>query len=58
MEYLQQLAACFHQYYQKQRIADPEDHALSSARLMLAESVRQVIRNGLSLLGVSAPTSM
>ncbi|MCA9396983.1 MAG: arginine--tRNA ligase, partial [Candidatus Omnitrophica bacterium] len=25
IEYLQQLAACFHQYYQKQRIADPED---------------------------------
>lgn len=58
IEYLQQLASAFHQYYQKQRIAMPEDAELSSARLMLAEAVQQVIKNGLSLLGVSAPNSM
>ena len=35
-----------------------EDAALRNARLVLCEAVAQVIRNGLALLGVSAPESM
>ncbi|WP_281182212.1 DALR anticodon-binding domain-containing protein [Candidatus Propionivibrio aalborgensis] len=35
-----------------------DDDALTNARIALAVAVRQVIRNGLSILGVSAPQSM
>ena len=35
-----------------------DNNELRNARLSLSEAVRQVIENGLSLLGVSAPTEM
>jgi arginyl-tRNA synthetase len=35
-----------------------DDQALRDARLALAEAVRQVIANGLGILGLSAPESM
>jgi len=55
--YLQELAAQFHSYYNRQRILI-EDPETSRARLYLANSVRIVLANGLSLLGVSAPEQM
>jgi len=55
--YLQDLAAQFHSYYNRQRILT-EDTETSRARLYLANSVRIVLANGLSLLGVSAPEQM
>ncbi|MDF1553250.1 MAG: arginine--tRNA ligase [Deferrisomatales bacterium] len=55
--YLQELAARFHSYYNKCRFLD-EDRELSGARLTLAGGVRQVLRNGLTLLGVAAPETM
>ncbi|MBF0154366.1 MAG: arginine--tRNA ligase [Magnetococcales bacterium] len=55
--YLQELAAHFHNYYNATRILD-EDPALRGARLQLVAAVRQVIANGLKLLGVSAPEKM
>jgi len=55
--YLRDLANAFHSYYQAEKwIADDAD--LRNARLALVEAAGQVIRNGLALLGVSAPESM
>ncbi len=55
--YLQDLAQDFHAYYYKHKmLVDDED--LRNARLVLSIAVKQVIANGLKLLGVSAPDSM
>jgi arginyl-tRNA synthetase len=55
--YLRELAMGFHTYYNDHRVL-VDDPALRDARLNLSLAVRQVIRNGLSLLGVSAPEVM
>ena len=57
--YLRDLANEFHAYYATDgvRLLD-EDAALRNARLALCAAVAQVVRNGLGLLGVSAPESM
>ncbi len=55
--YLRQLAAEFHSYYNATRILVDEE-VVKHARLALACAVRQVLRNGLALLGVSAPEKM
>jgi len=55
--YLQELAAAFHAYYYKHRFVS-DDLRLSRARLWLAAGVGNVLRGGLGLLGVSAPTRM
>jgi arginyl-tRNA synthetase len=55
--YLRELAAAFHGWYNtSQFLVDDAD--LRDARLALAAAVRQVLANGLDLLGVSAPESM
>lgn len=55
--YLQELAGYFHAYYNAHKVL-VEDVPLRDARLALCFVVRQVIANGLCLLGVSAPTAM
>ena len=55
--YLRELATAFHAYYNEHRVLVPDD-ALRAARLDLSLATRQVIRNGLILLGVSAPEVM
>ncbi|MDR1351561.1 MAG: arginine--tRNA ligase [Zoogloeaceae bacterium] len=55
--YLKDLAAEFHAWYNAERIL-VEEEATKRARLALAAAIRQVIRNGLDLLGVSCPDSM
>ena len=55
--YLAELAALFHSYYNKHRVLTHE-RALTVARLYLVSGVRIIIRNGLQLMGVSAPESM
>lgn len=55
--YLKDLAGDFHSYYNAERIL-VEDERLRLARLALCLAVRQVLRNGLAILGVSAPESM
>ena len=57
VHYLRELAAEFHAYYNSHRVLI-DDVALRDARIALAMATRQVIRNGLGLLGVSAPDSM
>ena len=56
--YLTALAAAFHTYYNRHRVLCEDDLTLTRARLHLITAVQKVIRNGLSLLGVSAPDSM
>jgi arginyl-tRNA synthetase len=55
--FLKDLAAEFHAYYNAERLL-VDDAALKLARLALATAVRHVLRNGLHLLGVSAPEQM
>ena len=55
--YLQELAGCFHRFYNACRIKG-EEPALAAARLKLADSARVVLRNGLRLIGVDAPEKM
>ncbi|MBF0187774.1 MAG: arginine--tRNA ligase [Magnetococcales bacterium] len=55
--YLLDLASAFHTYYNGHRVLE-EDGALRNARYSLVEAVRQVINNGLTVLGVSAPERM
>ena len=55
--YLRDLATDFHGYYNAHTFL-VEDRALRDARLALASATRQVIGNGLGILGVSAPQSM
>ncbi len=55
--YLKDLAAEFHGYYNAERFL-VDDPALRAARLALLVATRQVLRNGLSLIGVSAPERM
>jgi arginyl-tRNA synthetase len=57
VHYLRDLAAEFHAYYNSHRILVDET-ALRDARVLLAIATQQVIRNGLGLLGVSAPEKM
>jgi arginyl-tRNA synthetase len=56
--YLQELASQFHSYYYNNPVINAEDKELTSARLTLAVAVGNTIRNGLALLGVSAPDRM
>lgn len=55
--YLRDLAADFHSFYNAQRVL-VDDAGLRAARLALLTAVRQVLRNGLALIGVSAPQRM
>ncbi|NML18632.1 arginine--tRNA ligase [Azohydromonas caseinilytica] len=55
--YLRDVAAAFHSYYAAERFL-VEDAALAGARMALLSATRQVLRNALAMLGVSAPESM
>ena len=55
--YLTDLASSFHNYYNRHRVLT-DDPELTAARLVLAGAVQQVVRNGLEILGVSAPFRM
>lgn len=55
--YLMSLASTFHSYYNKHRVL-ADDPVVTQARLSLVLAVQRIIRNGLTLLGVSAPERM
>ena len=55
--YLRELAASYHSYYDAERIL-VDDEGVKLARLALVAATAQVLHNGLSVLGVSAPTKM
>lgn len=58
--YLKDLAGAFHAYYhdRDKHMVVSDDARLSAARLYLVSAIRIIIRNGLSLMGVSAPEIM
>ena len=55
--YLMELSSQFHTYYNRHRVLG-DDAELAAGRLSLILAVQKVIRNGLALLGVSAPDRM
>ena len=55
--YLRDLAACYHSYYDAERIL-VDDETVKNARLALVAAAAQVLHNGLRVLGVSAPVKM
>jgi arginyl-tRNA synthetase len=55
--YLRDLAACYHSYYDAERIL-VDDTSVKLARLALVSATAQVLHNGLAVLGVSAPHKM
>ena len=62
--YVHELAGAFHSFWAKGkddaslRFVNPEEPTLTLARLALVDAVRQVIRNGLGIIGVSAPDEL
>ena len=56
--YLSELAGLLHSYYAKHQVLLADDMPRTLARLALLRAVAQVLRNGLDVLGVSAPESM
>lgn len=56
-KYAEETAAAFHYFYAKCRVVS-DDKELTNARLNLVECTQIVLRNTLSLIGVSAPESM
>ena len=57
VHYLRELANDFHSYYNAHAFI-VDDAELRDARLALVLATRQVLRNGLGILGVTAPESM
>jgi arginyl-tRNA synthetase len=55
--YLRELAACYHSYYDAERIL-VSDETVKKARLALVAATARVLHNGLNVLGVSAPQKM
>ena len=59
--YLEELAGSYHKWYDQRRVAPFGDEDVSDVhrtRLWLNDATRQVLANGLGLLGVSAPERM
>jgi arginyl-tRNA synthetase len=56
-KYLLDLCSTFNRFYQHHRILI-DDTELKMARILLVDSIRQVIKNGLSILGLKAPERM
>ena len=55
--YLVELAAAFHKFYNACRIKGEAENVLL-ARLKLADTARAVLKNGMTLIGCSAPEKM
>jgi arginyl-tRNA synthetase len=55
--YLSEVATAFHKFYHECKVVS-EDADLSEARLALCRATRQVLLNGLTLIGVAAPERM
>jgi arginyl-tRNA synthetase len=55
--YLQELAGLFHPYYNKYRVL-ANNNELTVARLLLCKAVKEILEEGLKILGISAPDRM
>lgn len=56
--YLFDLATALHKFYTEYKVIDLEQPELSKARLALLEAVQVTLRNGLRILGITAPDQM
>ena len=56
--YLFELATALHKFYTEYKVIDLDKPELSKARLALLEAVQITLRNGLRILGISAPEQM
>ena len=56
--YLNSVAEMFHKFYHNNRIVNNEDMDRTCARLQVCEITKQVLKNGFSIIGISAPESM
>lgn len=56
--YIQELAATFHSFYNAEKVLDAENKERSEARLALVTAARTTLANALNLIGVSAPERM
>ncbi|OGF44477.1 MAG: arginine--tRNA ligase [Candidatus Firestonebacteria bacterium RIFOXYC2_FULL_39_67] len=56
-KYLEELAGLYHSFYAKCRVVS-DDKELTTARLVLCFGARNILRHGLGILGVSAPSHM
>lgn len=56
--YVYELAATLHSFYNAEKVLDADDKEKSKARLALMKAVQQTINNALKLIGVSAPEKM
>ena len=56
--YIQELAATFHCFYNAEKVINQDNKELTEARLALITSVKTTIANALRLIGVSAPEKM
>ena len=55
--YLHELASLFHKYYSQNRIIS-DNLELTKARIVLSQATKIVIKNGLNILGITAPNKM
>ncbi|WP_163655088.1 arginine--tRNA ligase [Listeria sp. PSOL-1] len=58
VRYLNDLAAAFHRFYNTNKVLDQNEQEISKARLGLIQAAQITLKNGLQLLGVSAPEKM
>ncbi len=56
--YIQELAATFHSFYNAEKVINQDNKELTEARLALITSVKTTLANALRLIGVSAPEKM
>ncbi|MFC7685858.1 arginine--tRNA ligase [Ureibacillus sp. GCM10028918] len=56
--YIQDLAAAFHSFYNAEKVLNPDNKELTEARLALINAVRVTLANALRLIGVAAPEKM
>jgi arginyl-tRNA synthetase len=56
--YLNEAAEAYHKFYHNNRVINADEKELSYARLVLCETTKVVLRNGFSIIGISAPERM
>ena len=56
--YIQELAATFHSFYNAEKVINTDNKQLTEARLALITAVKTTLANALKLIGVSAPEKM
>ena len=56
--YLEEVASAYHKFYGNHKVINLQNPDLSSARKKLCEATKIILKNGLSILGISAPERM